>query len=129
MARIAHIACLCAAWCRLCDEYASVLGAATEAFDAHDVSMQVHWIDIEDDAELVGNFDVETFPTIVIVTDGQLRFAGPVRPQADTLIRLLRATALYKHASAPASALPAEVQSFVGRLGHRSGNRPPNATH
>lgn len=127
MARTAHIACLCAAWCRLCDEYTSVLGAATEAFDAHDVSMQVHWIDIEDDSELVGDFDVETFPTIVIVMAGQLRFAGPVRPQADTLLRLLRAAVLDSRASAPASAFPAEVQSFAARLGRRSGNRPPNA--
>jgi thioredoxin 1 len=128
MARTAHIACLCAAWCRLCDEYASVLNAATQAFGAHDVSMQVHWIDIEDDAELVGDLDVETFPTIVIVTDGQVRFAGPVRPQADTLIRLLRATVLDSDARDTASAFPAEVHSFSVRLGHRAGNRPPFTT-
>lgn len=127
MARTAHIACLCAAWCRLCDEYASALNAATQAFDAHDVSMQVHWIDIEDEAELVGDFDVDTFPTIVIVTDGQLRFAGPVRPQAETLSRLLRATVLEQHAGAPISEFPAEVQSFAARLGHRIGHRPPTS--
>lgn len=128
MRRTAHIACLCAAWCRLCDGFATELSAATQAFDAHDVSLQVHWIDIEDEAELVGDFDVETFPTIVIVMAGQLRFAGPVRPQADTLLRLLRAAVRDSHASAPASPFPAEVQSFAARLGRRSGNRPPTAT-
>ncbi|WP_298835433.1 thioredoxin family protein [uncultured Piscinibacter sp.] len=128
MARNIHVACLCAAWCRLCDEYAAVLTASTEAFRTHDVPLQVHWIDIEDDAELVGSFDVETFPTIVIVADGQVRFAGPVRPQADTLLRLLRATVLDNHADAPASAFPAEVLAFADRLGQGTGHRPPIAT-
>lgn len=128
MARDIHVACLCAAWCRLCDEYAAELTASTEAFRTHDVPLQVHWIDIEDDAELLGSFDVETFPTIVIVVDGQVRFAGPVRPQADTLLRLLRATILDNHADAPASAFPAEVLAFADRLVQGTGHRPPIAT-
>ena len=37
---------------------------------------------------------METFPTIIIVTGNVVRFAGPVTPQASTLNRLLRATAL-----------------------------------
>lgn len=127
MASEIHIACLCAAWCRLCDEYASVLTAATQAVHAPDMPLRVHWIDIEDEAELVGSFEVETFPTIVVVADGQLRFAGPVRPQVDTLIRLLRASVLDARAGALAASFDAEALAFADRLAqrsHRQGTSP-----
>ncbi len=120
MARPIHLACLCAAWCRLCDEYAPVLATVAEAFAAEGVRLQVHWIDIEDEADLVGDFDVETFPTIVIASGPQVRFSGPVTPQPGTLSRLLRATVLDASADAATPVFPAEVQAFAVRLDQRS---------
>lgn len=90
--RAVHVACLCAAWCRLCEDYALVLDAVTSERAAAGVGLRREWIDIEDDAELVGDFDVETFPTLVIIGPDGVRFAGPLTPQADTLRRVLRAT-------------------------------------
>lgn len=118
-APLVHVACLCAAWCRLCDEYTVVLTAATEAVGGPGARMVVRWIDIEDEADLVGDFDVETFPTIVIVVQGQVRFAGPVHPHADTLIRLLRAAALETRAETQSSSFPVEVLAFAERLARR----------
>jgi len=115
-----HVACLCAAWCRLCEEYAAVLDAVAASLRADGVPLQVHWIDIEDEAELVGDVDVQTFPTLVIVTGNVVRFAGPVTPQAATLTRLLRATVLNAPADAPAPAVAAQVQAFADRLALRS---------
>ena len=47
------------------------------------------WLDIEDQADLLGDLDIETFPTL-LVADGQgVLFLGPVTPHADTLSRLL----------------------------------------
>ena len=83
-----HIACLCAAWCRLCDEYRPMLQALAAEFTRAGVRAHWHWVDIEDEADLVGDLDVETFPTLVIADDTQVRFAGPVTPQRDTLQRL-----------------------------------------
>ncbi|KJS70194.1 MAG: thioredoxin family protein [Serpentinimonas sp.] len=119
MAPAFHVACLCAAWCRLCDEYAPVLDKVAASFRAGGVPLQVQWIDIEDEAKLVGDVDVETFPTLVIVTGNVVRFAGPVTPQAETLSRLLRATVVDAPASAPAPAVAAEVQAFADRLARR----------
>lgn len=115
-----HVACLCAAWCRLCDEYAAVMAKVAASLRADGVPLQVHWIDIEDEAELVGDLDVETFPTLVIATGNVVRFAGPVTPQAETLSRLLRATLQNARANAPAPAVAAEVQAFADRLALRS---------
>lgn len=111
-----HIACLCAAWCRLCDDYAPVLQAvATELRDAG-VIVHTHWIDIEDDANLVDDIDVETFPTIVLVHGDRVRFAGPITPQAETLRRLVRATALEPAADASSAAIAPEFRALAARL-------------
>ncbi len=107
------IACLCAAWCRLCDDYAPVFERVTQALRALYPGLQTHWIDIEDQAELLGDFDVETFPTLVVVAGDDLRFAGPLAPQAETLQRVLAAVLAAPQPGMPAS--PA-VQAFAHRL-------------
>jgi thioredoxin 1 len=114
------IACLCAAWCRLCDDYAKVVEQVKPGFDAPGVRLRWHWIDIEDEAELLGDLDIETFPTWVIADAEQVRFAGPVEPQPETLRRLLRATV---SEAAPASEWPGvarEAEAFAARLRRRS---------
>ena len=70
---VLHIACLCAAWCRLCDAYGEVLHAARAETVVPGAVLHWHWIDIEDEAELLGDFDVETFPTLVIVDPREVR--------------------------------------------------------
>jgi thioredoxin reductase (NADPH) len=47
------------------------------------------WVDIEDDAPLVGDLDVETFPTLAIFQGVDLRHYGPVLPQASLVERLV----------------------------------------
>lgn len=112
------VACLCAAWCRLCDDYADVFARA--AAQAGTARLTPLWIDIEDDDELVGDLDVETFPTVVVVDARDVRFAGPLEPQPETLQRLLRATV----AAGPAQRWPAvadDMRAFAQRLRQRHG--------
>ena len=108
-----HIACLCAAWCRLCDEYRPMLQALANEFARAGVRAHWHWVDIEDEADLIGDLDVETFPTLVIADDSHVRFAGPVTPQRETLQRLLRATVLDAQPGAAWPATDAAVQAFA----------------
>jgi hypothetical protein len=82
------LACLCAAWCRVCDEYRPIFERLTGNLDG----VQVRWIDIEDEAELVGDLDIESFPTLLIAGPGGVRFAGPALPQEAALERLLAHT-------------------------------------
>ena len=85
------IACLCADWCGTCREYAQVFEALQQALPAH----HYRWIDIEDEADALGDIDIETFPTLVIGgRDGRVRFAGPVLPQAGQIPRLLQSLGL-----------------------------------
>jgi thioredoxin 1 len=115
------VACLCAAWCDLCDAYAPVFEQACSELAASGVALRRHWIDIEDDAALVGDFDVQTFPTIVIADADQVRFAGPIMPQPDTLRRLLRATIGEAHAGARWPDANSEAIALAARLRERPG--------
>jgi hypothetical protein len=117
-----HVACLCAAWCRLRDSYASVLKSVTGALVLEGLPLQVHWIDIEDDADLMGDLDVETFPTIVVAAGPQVLFAGAVTPQPETLRRLVQATLSGLQEDAPRPSTSPEVQAFAARLAGRPGS-------
>ena len=103
-----RVAVLCAAWCRTCDAYAPVLEAV-----AAECGVPGRWIDIEDEAELVGDLDIETFPTVAVLDREALRFFGPLTPQPETLRRVLRAAIADPR---PARGLATEVLAFGERL-------------
>lgn len=96
--------CLCAAWCRACEAYAPLFASIQPPWSAR-------WIDIEDEAALVGDVEIETFPTLLLFDDEAIRFAGPVRPDASTLQALLRAAE-----QGPAIAVEAPLAALVERL-------------
>lgn len=102
-----QLTCLCAAWCRTCDAYAPLLREVGAEF-----GVVPRWVDIEDEADLVGDVDIATFPTLLVQDGEGVRFYGPVTPHADTLRRLL------KNAAAPGTpaAVPAEVRALAQRL-------------
>ncbi|RZI86620.1 MAG: thioredoxin [Rubrivivax sp.] len=79
------VVCLCAAWCGTCGEYEAVFKALQAALPAH----RYRWVDIEDESELVGDIDVETFPTLMVARQGHVLFAGPVLPRLGDAQRLI----------------------------------------
>lgn len=81
------VACLCAAWCDVCNRFRPDF----EALASQLPGKQLVWIDIEDQAEVVGDFDVENFPTILIQRGPTVVFYGTVLPEARQLLRLLNA--------------------------------------
>lgn len=110
---VLHVACLCAAWCRTCDAYGDTLHGVMAGFVEQGLCHAPRWIDIEDEADLVGELDIQTFPTLVVYDDRHLRFAGPLTPQPETLQRLLVSLAVT--AAGPAQADPG-FESLVQRL-------------
>lgn len=47
------------------------------------------WLDIEDEADLLGDLDVETLPTLLVGRGDRVLFYGPVLPKAELLSRLI----------------------------------------
>jgi thioredoxin 1 len=80
-----RVTCLCAAWCDLCGEYREGFYALAREFPR----AEFRWLDIEDDAEAVGEREVENFPTLLIERDGTELFYGALPPQHEHLRRLL----------------------------------------
>jgi thioredoxin 1 len=81
------VACLCAAWCDVCREYRVAFdNLANQHPDKYFV-----WIDIEDQADIVGDFDVENFPTLLIQRGDLIAFYGTAPPDARVAGRLLEA--------------------------------------
>ena len=84
-APLRRVVCLCAQWCDTCRDYRAVFDAVGRAHPQQDFV----WVDIEDQSDLVGDVEVETFPTLLIADGPALRFFGPLTPQPQTLARLL----------------------------------------
>lgn len=76
---------LCAQWCGVCRDWR----AAFDAVAALQPQDRFLWIDIEDEADLVGDIDVETFPTLLVGTGDRVLFFGTILPSPELLTRLL----------------------------------------
>ena len=108
-----QVACLCAAWCRTCDSYRPTLDTVAAEFSARGLMRPPRWIDIEDEAALVDDVDIETFPTLLIYDAQRVLFAGPLTPQPETLRRLL---ANVTRPGTGATPVAAEIGALVARL-------------
>jgi thioredoxin 1 len=112
------VACLCAQWCRTCDAYRDTLVATRLAMHiGHPhAALRFVWIDIEDESELVGDLDIEDFPTILLARGDQVLFFGPVMPHAQTLDRLVRSALDTELPPLSAAALSPDVRALPARL-------------
>ena len=77
--------CLCAEWCGTCREYRE----AFENLAASLPEVRFRWLDIEDEAERMGDLDVENFPTLLVARDDVVLFFGTMLPHIGHLERLL----------------------------------------
>ena len=80
-------ACLCAAWCDTCTSYRAKFA---ELAQLHPEQVFA-WIDIEDRADIVGDLDIDNFPTLLIQRDDTVCFFGTTLPDAKLAERLLQA--------------------------------------
>lgn len=76
---------LCADWCGTCRDFQQVLHRLAEARP----EIVFAWADIEDDAELVGDIDVESFPTLAVFRAGQALHYGVSLPQEGLVARTI----------------------------------------
>ncbi len=77
------VACLCAAWCGTCRDYREGFQALAERFP----NARFLWLDVEDDADILDDYDVENFPTLLIQRHDSVLFFGPMLPHHEILQR------------------------------------------
>jgi thiol-disulfide isomerase/thioredoxin len=81
-----RVACLCALWCDTCGEYRPGFEALAREFP----QAEFVWLDLEDDADEVGDLEVENFPTIQVKRGEEVLFYGVQLPVHEHLRRLLK---------------------------------------
>jgi thioredoxin 1 len=107
---VLDVVCLCAQWCGTCRSYATVFEQCAAAMPRH----RFRWVDIEDEADLVGEPDIDTFPTLLVIRDGDALFAGPVLPRLSDIQRLVQSLEAPDAAADPA--VPVELRELAQRL-------------
>ncbi len=80
------VSCLCAEWCDTCVAYRNGFLALGEKFS----EAEFRWVDIEDQADEIGDLEVENFPTIRITRGEDVLFHGALPPMHGQLERLLK---------------------------------------
>lgn len=76
---------LCAEWCGVCRDWRTAFEGVARRHGGGDF----RWLDVEDESEVAGDLDVETFPTVLVARAGRVVFLGPVLPQPALLERML----------------------------------------
>jgi|GEM_PF-452140 len=105
-----RVVCLCAGWCGVCRDYRATFDDAAAAFGTR---AAFGWIDIEDDAALLDDVDVENFPTVLIARGSSVLFFGTITPQPGTLARLVQGAL---DGELPKLADATQIVAFVQRL-------------
>ncbi len=96
------VACLCAAWCKTCGEFRDTF----ERLAAAHAGARFVWLDVEDDSALVGDIEIENFPTLAVFRGGEPLFYGVTMPQEGVVARTLASLA---RADRAAMAIPQEI--------------------
>lgn len=91
---------LCAQWCATCRDYRTGFEALAVEFPA----MHFRWLDIEDEADALGELDIENFPTLLIRRGPLVLFFGVLLPHLSHLRRLLETLAAQSSAESLAYA-------------------------
>ncbi|MDR1275681.1 MAG: thioredoxin family protein [Candidatus Accumulibacter sp.] len=79
------VVCLCAEWCKSCREFQSDFDALSSDFAGADF----RWVDIEENADAMGELDIVDFPTLLVFRGEHVLFFGPMTPHSERLRRLL----------------------------------------
>lgn len=81
------VVCLCAEWCGVCRDYRT----AFLAMEADFPGAKFRWLDIEDEdnADLLGDREIENFPTLHIQRGSDVLFFGTMLPHHAHLRRTL----------------------------------------
>ena len=79
------VICLCAEWCGTCRDYR----AGFEELASRFPEVRFRWLDIEEQADDLGDLDIENFPTLFIQRQESILFFGTMLPHLSHLQRLI----------------------------------------
>jgi thioredoxin reductase (NADPH) len=106
------VACLCATWCKTCTEFRGTFDKLAK----ENAGAKFVWLDVEDDGALVGDIEIENFPTLAVFRGDKPLFYGVTMPQEGVVQRTL---ASLKRDDREAIQVPAEIAGLPENLSAR----------
>ncbi|MYN14541.1 thioredoxin [Pusillimonas sp. TS35] len=100
------VACYCAAWCGTCNQYRPAFDALAQRWPQHTFV----WIDVEELPELLGDEEIENFPTLLIQNQAGNAFFGTLLPHISHLEQLIER---YDQDTPPVAQGPAQLASML----------------
>lgn len=79
------VICLCAEWCGTCRDYRPGFEELATRFPG----VRFRWLDIEEQADDLGDLDIENFPTLFIQRQDSILFYGTMLPHLGHLQRMI----------------------------------------
>ena len=93
------VACLCAQWCTICRDWRAEFDALARRFP----DARFLWVDVEDDADRLGDFEPDDFPVLALQRGDRLLYCATLVQHVATWQRLIEA---YAADAAPPCAPP-----------------------
>jgi len=106
------VVCLCAAWCKTCTEFHGTFDKLARENGA----AKFVWLDVEDDSALVGDIEIENFPTLAVFRGEAPLFYGVTMPQEGVVARTL---ASLSQPDRDSIQVPVEIADLPQALGAR----------
>ena len=106
------VVCLCAAWCKTCAEFRDTFDSLAKSRP----SAGFVWLDVEDDGALVGDIEIENFPTLAVFRGDKPLFYGVTMPQEGVVARTLDSLT---RDDRDAVAIPEEIAGLPAALNAR----------
>ena len=107
------VVCLCAAWCKTCAEFRDTFDSLAKSRPGAGFV----WLDVEDDGALVGDIEIENFPTLAVFRGDTPLFFGVTMPQEGVVARML--ASLARQDREPV-AVPGEIADLPATLAKRA---------
>jgi thioredoxin reductase (NADPH) len=105
------VVCLCATWCKTCTEFQGTFDRLSQS----GAGAKFVWLDVEDDSALVGDIEIENFPTLAVFRGGKPLFYGVTMPQEGVVARTLASLA---REDRDAIQVPDEIAGLPEALAH-----------
>ena len=82
------VACLCAQWCSICRDWHAGFDALAAQLPP-DLAVRWAWIDVEDCADALGDYEPPNFPVLAVQRGGDLLYCAPLPQQPALWLRVL----------------------------------------
>ncbi len=83
------VACLCAQWCGICRDWRAAFDALAAQLPP-DVLAQWTWIDVEDCADALGDYEAPNFPVLAVQRGAALLYCAPLPQQPALWLRMVQ---------------------------------------